>query len=111
MCIYGGGERWQLALHPLFDRSERRVFQMPCYLAGEWHHVVLTERKDLDVLDDDELVVVLVEDGAVDQVSDILFVPLCEEHQCLGISLRRLSQALSFRVFTDAFEDGFDCAG
>jgi len=74
------------------------------HLSGKRHQVVLAETEDLNVLYNDQLVVVLVKDGAVDYVPEILFVAFCEEHHCFCVSLRSAMQTLSVGVFTDAFE-------
>ena len=75
------------------------------YLAGKGHQVVFTETKDLNVLDNDELVVILVEYSTVDNVSQILLVPLGEEHHGFGIALRSTVQTLSVRILTDTLEE------
>lgn len=50
--------------------------------------MVLAEREDLDIFHNDQLVVVLVEDSAIDNVAEVLLVALGEEQHSLGIALR-----------------------
>lgn len=68
--------------------------------------MVLAERKDLDVLHNDELIMVLVEDGAVDNVKQVLLVSLCEEQHSLRVALWGLEKALTVGVLAQAFENG-----
>jgi len=69
------------------------------YLASERHQMVLAQGKDLNVSHNDQLVMVLVEDGAVDNVPQVLLVALCEEEQRLCVPLRRVQQSLAVGVF------------
>ena len=81
------------------------------YLSGKWHEVVLAQRKDLNVLHDDELIVVLVEDGAIDNLTQVLLVALCEEQEGFGVAVRSVEQALAVGVLANALEDGAHGAG
>ncbi len=58
------------------------------YLASKRDQVVLTERVDLDVLYYHQLVVIFVEDCAVDDIPQILLVAFCEPHHRFCIPLR-----------------------
>lgn len=82
-----------------------------CYLSSERYHVVFTERKDVDVLDNDQLIVVLVEDRAVHQIPNVLLVALGEVKHGLGISLGGLAKSLSFRIFANTLKDSSDSSG
>lgn len=66
---------------------------------------MFTQGKHLNILDNNEFVVVLVENGAIDEVPDILFVTLGEIHHGLGVTLWCLPQSFSFWVFSNALED------
>lgn len=73
--------------------------------------MVLAERKHLNIFDDDQLIVVFVEDCTIDEIAHILFIAFGEEHQGLGISLRRPADPLAVRVFTNALENYLYGAG
>ena len=75
------------------------------HLPDEGDHVMLAERKGLDVLDDDQFVVVFMEDGAVDQVTHIFLVAFGEVHQRFCITLRGIAESFAVRVFAYALED------
>ena len=51
--------------------------------------MMFTEREHFNIFDHDHLVVVLVEDGALDGVLDAVLVPLCEEQHRLCSTQRR----------------------
>lgn len=80
------------------------------HLAGERHEVVLAHGEDLDVLDDHELVVVLGENGVVDDRLQVLLVTLGEVEHCLCVARRRVEEALTVGVLADAFKDCADTA-
>lgn len=79
-------------------------------LSHEGNQMMLAERKDLNVLHNDELIVVLVENCPVDNVEEVLLVALCEEEHGFGVALRSLEKALTVGVFAKAFEDRPHCA-
>jgi hypothetical protein len=81
------------------------------YLSCEWYHVVFAKRIDVNVLDNDQLIVILVEDSAVDQVPNILLVTLGEVKHGLGVSLGCLTKPFSLRILADAFENRADSSG
>lgn len=72
---------------------------------------MFAETENLNVLYDDKLVVILVEDSAINNVPQILFVAFGEVHHSLCITLRRAMKAFSFWVFSDTFEQCTDCSG
>lgn len=75
-------------------------------LANEGNQMMLAQRVDLDVLDQDHLVVSFVEQGIVDETFDVCLVALGEKHEGLGIPRRRVQEAFSIWVFANAFEEG-----
>src|SRR5690348_10199558 len=75
------------------------------YLASKGHHVVLTQRKNVNVLHSDQLIVVLVEHCAIDQVPHILLITLGEVEHGLGISLWSLAETLALWILTNTFQD------
>ena len=81
------------------------------YLSSEWNHVVFAKRENVDILDNDQLVVVLVEDGAVDQVPNVLLIALGEVEHGLGISLWGLAKTFSLGILSDTFKNGPDSSG
>mmetsp|Transcript_29315 Transcript_29315/g.97021 ORF Transcript_29315/g.97021 Transcript_29315/m.97021 type:complete len:304 (-) Transcript_29315:16-927(-) len=80
-------------------------------LAEEGHDVVLAERVELDVLDEDHLAVVLGEDRAVEHVLEALRVARRAVHQQLGHAPRRVLEALAARVLAERVEDRRHRAG
>jgi hypothetical protein len=81
------------------------------YLSREWDQMMLAEGEDLNVLDDNELIVIFMEDGAIDNVSEVLLIALGKEEHSLGVPLGRLEDTLSVRIFTHTFENSPDSAG
>lgn len=73
------------------------------YLPSKRDQMMFAETEDFNVLHNNHLVVALVEDGVVDDVSDVLLVAFCEEQHCLRISGGRIEYSLSVRVLTNAF--------
>ncbi|KAJ3524771.1 hypothetical protein NM208_g11924 [Fusarium decemcellulare] len=63
------------------------------HFAREWHKVMLTDLVDVDIFKNDHLIVLFLEDGAVDNVHEILLVALCEEQQGVGVSLRCIHES------------------
>lgn len=80
------------------------------YLACEGDQMVLAETEDLNVLDDDQLVVIFVKDGAVNDVSQVLLVTLCEVHHGFCIAFRSAMETFSFGILADAFKECTDGA-
>lgn len=80
-------------------------------LAGEGDKVVLAEREDVDVTDDDHLLVVLGEDGVVDDINKTLLVSLRHPHERLRITLRSTEKALAVGVLADALKDSSESSG
>ncbi len=76
------------------------------HLAVKRQHVVLAEREDVDVADDDHLVVLLVENRLVDQRRQVGLVALREEEKRVGGALRRLEQALARRILAELLQNG-----
>ena len=74
------------------------------HLSSEWHQVVLAEREDLNVLHNNQLIVILVEDSAVNDVAKILLVALGEEQHSLSIALWGIQQTLAVGILTKAFQ-------
>jgi hypothetical protein len=67
--------------------------------------VVFTQRENFDILHNDQLVMVLVENGTIDQIPDILFVALGEVEHSLGITLRGFTETLTLWVFTNTLQN------
>lgn len=78
------------------------------HFSGEGDEVMLTHGKNLDVLDDHELVVVFGEEGVVDDALQILFVTFGEVEHGLCVPRWRVEETLAVRVLADAFEDCAD---
>lgn len=71
---------------------------------------MLAKTEDFNVLYNDKLVVVLVEDCAINNVSQVLLVALGEVHHGLCITHGCAMETFSFRVLSDAFEKCTDCS-
>jgi hypothetical protein len=70
--------------------------------------VVLAQRVHLDILDNDQLIMIFVEDRAVDQIPHVLLIPLREIEHRLRVPLRCLAQALPVRIFPDTLQNRLD---
>jgi len=66
---------------------------------------MLAETVHIDILHNDQLIMILVEYRPVDNIPEILLVPLREEHHRLRIPLRRPMQTLPIRIFSYALQD------
>ena len=77
-------------------------------LAMEWEHVMLAERVELDVLDEDHLVVILGEDGTVQDIRHGLVGAGRQEGEGLGHALRGLQEAFPARVLADGMQNTRD---
>lgn len=77
-------------------------------LSGEGDQMMFAETKDFDIFHDNHLIMVLVEDGVVDNVSDILLIALCEKQHRLRVSRRRIEDTFSVWVFANTFQYGSD---
>ena len=84
---------------------------MCTHLSGEGDQMVLAKTEDLNVLYDNELIVILVEDSAVDNVPQVLLVALGKVHHSFCITLRGTVKTLSFWVLADTLEQSTDCSG
>ena len=76
-------------------------------LADEREHVVLAQREQLDVLDQDHLAVRLREYGGTDDGLAVLLIALRQELPGLRHALGRLGEPLALRVLAQQLEDGF----
>lgn len=54
------------------ERVSRK--DLEAYLSSERYHMVLTQRKDLDVFDNDKLIMVFVKNSSIDQITDVLLI-------------------------------------
>jgi len=70
------------------------------HLAHERYEVVFAEGEDFDVANDNELVVVFVKDGTVDQVTDVFFIAFGEVHESFGVAKGCFGQTLTVGIFT-----------
>jgi hypothetical protein len=73
--------------------------------------MVLAHGEDLNVFYNDQLIVVLVEDGAIDDAIEVFLVALCEKQHCLCIALRGLQKSFSVGVFSNALQNGSHSLG
>ena len=44
------------------------------YLSSKRYHMMLAQRKNLDIFNNDELIMIFVEDSSIDQITDVLLV-------------------------------------
>lgn len=71
--------------------------------ASKGHQVVLAKRKDLNILDNYQLVMVFMKHSIVHNISQVLFITLSEVHHGFGVTFRCLEEALSVWILTDTF--------
>lgn len=83
---------------------------MCTHLSGKRDQVMLAKTEDLNVLDNNELIVILVEDSAINNVPQVLLVALGEVHHSFCITFGGTVKTFSFRVLSDAFEQSADCS-
>ena len=77
-------------------------------LADEGKHMVLAQREQLDVLDQDHLAVRLREDSGLDNLLAILEITLGQELHGFCHALRGLEETFPLDVLTEELEDGLD---
>lgn len=65
--------------------------------------MMLAQREDLDIFDDDELIMIFVEDSSIDQITDILLIAFSKVKHGSCIALRRPSQTFSVWIFSYTF--------
>lgn len=75
------------------------------HLAHEGDHMMLAQREYLDVFHDNQLVMVFVENGTIDQVAHILLIAFSEVKHGLRISFGCFAKTLSFRVLPDTLQN------
>ena len=75
------------------------------YLSSKWHHVMFTQTENLYILNNYELIVPLMEDSFVDNVSNVLLVTLGKEEHCSCVTLWCPKQSFAFRILTYTFEN------
>lgn len=68
--------------------------------------MMLAQREDLDIFDNDKLIMIFVEDSSIDQITDILLIAFSKVEHGFCIALRRPSQTLSVWIFSYTFQDG-----
>lgn len=76
------------------------------YLSRERYHVMLAQREDLNILNNDKLIVIFVEDSSINQITDVLFIAFSKVKHGFCIALRRPSKTLSVWIFPYTFQDG-----
>ena len=67
--------------------------------------MMLAQREDLDIFDNDELIMIFVEDSSIDQITDVLLIAFSKVKHGFCIALRRSSQPLSVWIFSYTFQD------
>lgn len=73
--------------------------------------MVFAQREDIDILYNDQLIVVLMKNSSIDQISHVLFIAFCEVEHGLCISLGSFPETLSFWILPDTFENGLHSSG
>ena len=104
-----------VGLHDTRDLAQAGDFAVRniCYvsLADERAHVMLAHRVQLDVPDYHHLLVFLVENGLLNDLSAVLLVSLGHELQGFRHALGGLHEPLARRVLADEAEDFLDVRG
>jgi hypothetical protein len=73
--------------------------------------MVFAQAEDFNILHNHQLIMPLMEDCVVNNVSHILLVSLCKEQQSFGISVWCRKKAFAVGVLANAFENSADSAG
>ena len=68
--------------------------------------MMLAQRENLDIFDDDKLIMIFMKDSSIDQVTDVLLIAFSKVKHGFCIALRRSPQTLSVWIFPYTFEDG-----
>lgn len=68
--------------------------------------MMLAQREDLDIFDNDKLIMIFVKDSSIDQITDILLIAFSKVEHGFCIALRRPSQTLSVWIFSYTFQYG-----
>ena len=66
--------------------------------------MMLAEGGEINVPHDYHIMLIFLEDGAIDEAAQILFITLCEEEHGFRIALWGFKQTLSVGVFAHALE-------
>jgi hypothetical protein len=64
----------------------------------------------LNILHNDQLIMILMEDGTINNIPHILLIPSGEKQHGFCISFWGAEEAFSGRVLADTLEDGTDSA-
>lgn len=80
------------------------------YLSGKRDQMVLAKAKDFNVFDNDQLIVILMEHGAINNVSQVLLVTLGKVHHSFCVTLGRTVEPLPLGVLANAFEECANCS-
>src|SRR6266516_2678719 len=72
--------------------------------ADEWKQMMFAHRIKLDVLDENDLARFRLEDGIINNLVQVLPIPLGEELQSTRRPIRRASQTFSIQIFADALK-------
>lgn len=78
------------------------------HFADKWNHVVFAEGENFNIFDDDQLIVVFVENCAINEVSHVLFITFGEKHKGFGITFGGMEEAFSGRIFANTLENRAD---
>lgn len=73
--------------------------------------MVLAKTENLNVLHDNKLIVIFMEDSAVNNVPEVLLIALGKVHHSFCITFGCTMKTLSFRVLSDTLEQSTDCSG
>lgn len=76
------------------------------HLSSEGYHMMLAQREDLDIFNNDKLIVIFMKDSSVDQITDVFLIAFSKVKHGFCIALRRPSQALSVWIFSYTFQNG-----
>lgn len=71
---------------------------------------MFAKTEDLDVLYNDKLIVILVEDSAVNNVPQVLLVALGKVHHSFCITFGGTMKTFSFWVLSNTLEQRTDCS-
>jgi len=67
--------------------------------------MVLTQTENFNILHDNQLIVIFMKDCPVNQIPDILLIPLREKHKRFRIPFGSFAETFAFGILADALKD------
>ena len=68
--------------------------------------MMLAQRENLNIFNNDELIMIFVEHSSVNQITDVFLIAFSKVKHSFGIAFRGPSQTLPVRIFSYTFQNG-----